>query len=97
MTILSECETIPARERAGEYVMLRLRTTQGISPEEYEKNYLMPFEPLLSAITPLAEKGLFVQTDGRWVLTPKGFLVSNQIIGRLQEAQEQSEPLAKKR
>lgn len=97
VTILSECETIPARERAGEYVMLRLRTTQGISPEEYEKNYLMPFEPLLSAITPLAEKGLFVQTDGRWVLTPKGFLVSNQIIGRLQEAQEQSEPLAKKR
>ena len=95
--ILSECETIPARERAGEYVMLRLRTIHGISPEEYEKNYLMPFAPLLEAITPLAEKGLFYQKDGRWILTPTGFLVSNQIIVRLQEAQEASEPLAKKR
>ncbi len=97
LPILSECETIPARERAGEYIMLRLRTTRGISPEEYEKNYLMPFEPLLDAIVPLAEKGLFVQDGDRWVLTPTGFLVSNQIIGRLQEAQEKSEPLAKKR
>ena len=97
LPILSECETIPARERAGEYVMLRLRTTRGISPEEYEKNYLMPFEPLLDAIVPLAQKGLFVQDGDRWVLTPTGFLVSNQIIGRLQEAQEKSEPLAKKR
>ena len=95
--ILSECETVPARERAGEYVMLRLRTTEGISPEEYEKNYLMPFEPLLAVITPLAERGLFYRSDGRWILTPMGFLVSNQIIVRLQEAQENSEPLAKKR
>lgn len=95
--ILSECETIPPRERAGEYVMLRLRTTKGISPEEYEKNYLMPFQPLLDAILPLAERGLFVQENGRWILTPTGFLVSNQIIGRLQEAQDRSEPLAKKR
>ena len=77
--------------------MLRLRTTQGISPEEYEKQYLMPFAPLLAAIEPLAAREYFVQKDGRWILTPKGFLVSNQIIARLQEAQEASEPLAKKR
>ena len=95
--ILSECDTIPARERAGEYIMLRLRTTRGISPQEYEKNYLMPFAPLLEQIQPLAERDLFYQQNGRWILTPKGFLVSNQIIGRLQEAQEKSEPLAKKR
>ena len=95
--ILSECETIPARERAGEYVMLRLRTTRGISAEEYEKKYLMPFEPLRAVIEPLAEKGLFTRQSGRWVLTPTGFLMSNQIIVRLQEAQENSEPLAKKR
>ena len=95
--ILAECDSIPARERAGEYVMLRLRTTKGISPEEYEKNYLMPFEPLLETILPLEQRDLFYQKDGRWILTPKGFLVSNQIIGLLQEAQERSEPLAKKR
>ena len=95
--ILSECETIPARERAGEYVMLRLRTNRGISPEEYEKNYLMPFEPLLDLIRPMAEAGLFLLRGGRWTLTPTGYLISNQIIARLQEAQERSEPLAKKR
>ena len=95
--ILAECDAIPARERAGEYVMLRLRTTQGISPEEYEKNYLMPFEPLLETILPLEQRDLFYQKDGHWILTPKGFLVSNQIIGLLQEAQDRSEPLAKKR
>ena len=95
--ILSECESIPPRERAGEYVMLRLRTVYGISPEEYEKNYLMPFEPLLKVILPLEAHGLFEQRNGNWVLTPKGFLVSNQIIVQLQEAQDASEPLAKKR
>ena len=95
--ILSECESIPPRERAGEYVMLRLRTVYGISPEEYERNYLMPFEPLQRVITPLEAHGLFEQKNGNWVLTPKGFLVSNQIIVQLQEAQDASEPLAKKR
>ena len=97
VSILAECETVPARERAGEYVMLRLRTILGISPEEYEKNYLMPFAPLLDEITPLAERGLFIHRNGRWSLTPEGFLVSNEIIARLQLAQEKSEPLAKKR
>ncbi len=95
--ILSECETIPARERAGEYVMLRLRTNRGISPEEYEKNYLMPFSPLLDVIRPLAEQGCFLLERKRWKLTPEGYLISNQIIARLQEAQEASDPLAKKR
>ena len=33
--ILSECETVAPRERAGEYLMLRLRITGGISSEEY--------------------------------------------------------------
>ena len=95
--ILSECETIPLRERAGEYVMLRLRTTRGISGDEYEKNFLMPFRPLEKIIEKLAEKDLFRQEGERWVLTPKGFLVSNQIIAMLQQAQEKSTPLAKKR
>lgn len=95
--ILSECETIPLRERAGEYVMLRLRTTRGIEAEEYEKNFLMPFEPLLEIIQPLSERGLFERINGRWVLTPKGFLLSNRVITLLQQAQEESTPLAKKR
>ena len=77
--------------------MLRLRTTHGINADEYEKRYLMPFAPLQKVIDKLAEKDLFRQDGDRWVLTPKGFLVSNQIIVMLQQEQEKSTPLAKKR
>ena len=30
------------------------------------------------------------ETDGRWRLTPRGFLVSNQLIGDLLDRQEQA-------
>ncbi len=96
VSVLAECEAIPPRERAGEYVMLRLRTIQGIEPEEYERRFLLPFGPLEELIQQLAEKDLFCRKGTRWVLTPKGFLVSNQIIAMLQMAQERSDPLAKK-
>ncbi len=94
--ILSECETIPLRERAGEYVMLRLRTSDGISAQEYERGYLMPFEPLEKAMKRFEEKGYAELVNDRWRLTEKGWLVSNQIILVLQELQARSIPLAKK-
>ena len=96
-TVLSECETIPARERAGEYVMLRLRTSDGISAEEYERQYLMPFAPLEKAMKLFEEKGYAVYENDRWRLTERGWLVSNQIILTLNTLQERSTPLAKKR
>ncbi len=34
-------QKVPARERAGEYLMMRLRTTVGISQEEHEKQHLI--------------------------------------------------------
>ena len=95
--ILSECETIAPRERAGEYLMLRLRITGGIEAEEYTSRFLLPFEPIQKAMERFAEKGLAVQVDGRWRLTPKGLLLSNQIIGTLLEIQERSQPLTRKR
>ena len=36
-------------------------------------------------------------SDGRWHLTPEGFLVSNRIIGELQEIQDECVPLTKRR
>ena len=96
-TVLSECEPIPPRERAGEYVMLRLRTSDGISAEEYERQYLMPFAPLEKAMKRFEEKGFAVYENERWRLTERGWLVSNQIILTLNTLQERSTPLAKKR
>lgn len=96
--ILSECEAIPKKERAGEYIMLRLRTVQGIEAEEYMKSFLLPFAPLEKLMQKYEKNGLAVRTaEGRWHLTPKGFLVSNSIILELLEAQQRSTPLAKKR
>jgi len=92
--IMEDMEEIPVRERAGEYLMLRLRTNVGIEQQEYEKLFLLPFAPLEDVLE--KQRRLFhaTQTDsGRWVLTPKGYLVSNDIITDLLLAQDRSYPL----
>ncbi len=92
--IMEDLQEIPVRERAGEYLMLRLRTSVGISAAEYEKMFMLPFAPLEDVLE--KQRRLFhaTQTDtGRWVLTPKGYLVSNDIITDLLIAQDASEPL----
>ena len=92
--IMEEMEEIPMRERAGEYLMLRLRTSQGIDPQEYEKLFLLPFAPLEDVLEKCRRMFTATQTDtGRWVLTPKGYLVSNDIITDLLIAQDGSRPM----
>ncbi len=92
--IMEDIQEIPMRERAGEYLMLRLRTSVGISAEEYEKMFLLPFAPLEEVLEQRRRYFHATQTDsGRWVLTPKGYLVSNDIISDLLLAQDGSEPL----
>ncbi|MGM9578932.1 MAG: radical SAM family heme chaperone HemW, partial [Evtepia sp.] len=92
--IMEDLQEIPMRERAGEYLMLRLRTSVGISAEEYERMFLLPFAPLEEVLEKRRRYFHATQTDtGRWVLTPKGYLVSNDIITDLLLAQDNSEPL----
>ena len=96
--VLREVQEVPSRERAGEYLMMRLRTTAGLNPEEYERRYLLPFAPLEEALEDLAKRHLAVRTyDGRWHLTPQGFLLSNTIISDLLIIQEQSETITRRR
>ena len=92
--IIDEIEEIPMRERAGEYLMLRLRTSTGVSAEEYERLFLLPFAPLEDVLEKRRRYFHATQNDqGRWVLTPKGYLVSNDIITDLLLAQDRSYPL----
>ena len=96
--IVDEDDEIPQTERSGEYLMLRLRTTHGIEEWEYRREYRMNFSPLEEKLTAYQSHGLAAQENGRWRLTPKGFLLSNHIIGTLLELQEQatlSETLAR--
>ena len=95
--VLREVQEVPPRERAGEYLMMRLRTVSGLDPREYEKRYLLPFGPLQAALEKNKEQGLAVRTfDGRWHLTPAGFLVSNSIISDLLLIQEKYKTKARK-
>lgn len=93
-TIIDEVQEIPTRERAGEYLMLRLRTVNGISPEEYERLFLLPFAPIEDILIRQRNLGYASQSeDNRWRLTPQGFLISNTILSDLLIAQEESIPL----
>ena len=92
--IIDEVQEIPLRERAGEYLMLRLRTFNGTNAEDYERNFLLPFAPLEDILERNKDFGYAVRTeDGRWHLTPKGFLLSNTIISDLLLVQDKSAPL----
>ncbi len=89
--ILRELTEIPVRERAGEYLMLRLRTSGGIQREEYESRYLLSFDPLETILITARANGQAQQEHGRWRLTPKGMLLSNTILTDLLIAQETSQ------
>ena len=92
--IIDEVQEIPRRERAGEYLMMRLRTVSGISAEDYERMFLLSFEPIAEQLERNRQLGYVARTeDNRWHLTPKGFLISNTIISDLLVAQDKSIPL----
>lgn len=93
-TVVEELQEVAPRERAAEYVMMRLRTTAGIDRETYENTYLLPFAPLEELLLTYKQQNLAVQTyDGRWHLTARGFLLSNSIISDLLLVQERSKSL----
>ena len=89
--VLREVQDVPHRERAGEYLMMRLRLSSGVDPVEYEKLFLLPFAPLEQVLLQCKERGLAVKTfDGRWHLTPEGYLLSNTILTDLLLVQEKT-------
>ena len=90
--IIDEDDLIPKRERSGEYLMLRLRTTWGIEEWEYRREYFMNFDPIEQKLAEYEHRGWAARDGQRWRLTPQGFLVSNQLIGELLELQK-SAPL----
>ena len=92
--VMEDVQEIPLRERAGEYLMLRLRTYYGIAPDEYERKFLLPFDPLREVLAKYRALGYVgINDDGRWNLTAKGYLISNTILSELLIAQDNSLPL----
>lgn len=89
-TVIEDVQEVPPRDRAGEYLMMRLRTVMGISREEYEKQYLLPFDPLEEILADCQQRGHAIRSDGRWRLSPEGMLLSNAIITDLLLAQDRT-------
>lgn len=84
--MLSENDRIPPMDRDTEWVMLGLRTVRGLDPREFENRFRRRFSCFLPFLGQCEKAGYALFEDGRWHLTPKGFLVSNQIIGGMLDA-----------
>jgi len=85
--IVEHDEEMSDFENAGEYLMLRLRTTHGISQEEYYNIYRLKMDFVLVLLHKYEENGWAMFEEGRWRFTPKGFIISNALIGELLDAQ----------
>ncbi|MBQ5777380.1 MAG: radical SAM family heme chaperone HemW, partial [Oscillospiraceae bacterium] len=86
--IIDKLETINTSERCGEYLMLGLRTTTGISAKVLEKKYLTFFEEIEKVLLEYHKTGHTEYDGASWRLTPEGFLISNRIIGDVLDALE---------
>ena len=84
--LLSESETEETLARDFEYVMLSLRTAEGIDHAYFERTYRQRFAPLDALFRQYETAGLAQPTEKGWRLTPRGFLVSNSIIVALEDA-----------
>jgi len=90
--VMRDEEEIASYQRQGEYLMLRLRTADGVDFMELERLYNINAAPYEAALQALVEQGLTEHVSTRWRLTEKGFLVSNRIINLVIEAGEQPSP-----
>lgn len=84
--LLSESEDGATLARDFEYVMLSLRTAEGIDRRYFETVYRQRFDPMETLFCRYETAGLAQRTEKGWRLTPRGFLVSNAIIVELEEA-----------
>lgn len=84
--MLSESERIAPMDRDTEWLMLGLRTVQGLDPKNYERRFRRRFDCFLPFLENCRSAGYAQFTDGHWHLTPQGFLLSNQIIGGMLDA-----------
>ena len=79
---LSESACPAEREREEERVMLALRTARGLDLSALKEDT----RDAEAVLEECARHGLSQKENGRWRLTPQGFLVSNAVIVRVLEA-----------
>lgn len=79
-------ETVADFPPALEYLMLALRTANGIQPDEFEARFSVSFTPFLQRLQFFQPHGFTVLQNGHWRLTEQGFLLSNTILADILSA-----------
>jgi len=80
---VGESETLTARQRLAERLVLGLRTREGVRREWIDERLALEAGRLPSLLEAWAEKGLLVEETGRVMLTEAGFLLSDAIFVEL--------------
>ena len=84
LDVTAESETINAAQAASEFIMLGLRTREGMDLGRYEQQFGAGMRARLEEnIGPLRRSGLVLQVSGRLVLSDRGILLSNDVTARL--------------
>lgn len=83
---VEEADELAFGDRVGEFVMLALRTADGIDEDAFFTRWGRDFAPFARRLERYIPTGHVQRESGRWRLTPEGFLVSNAIIGDALEA-----------
>ena len=79
-----ERERPTLRQRANEYVMLRMRLGEGILRRAFEERFGSPLDGMLGdAITPFVRRGLVEDTGAGYRFTREGLLLSNAVLSEL--------------
>ncbi len=82
--LLSENYAIRPSERLGEYVMLRMRLTEGVDTDAFTARFGVSFEKLFGKYIKLYHTHGFMEKTGRrWHFTPKGMYVSSYILSAM--------------
>ncbi len=79
-------EEIPLRERLGEYIMLRMRLTEGVDSREFMRTFGKDFGMTYGAkLKKYIEGGYMSDSGGYYRFTPAGMFVSNYILSDILE------------
>ena len=81
--ITCESHAPSSHERDEEYVMLRLRLSEGICERDFQNRFGQRFSEKYPIADRLLQEGLMAQSEGRIFLTDRGFFVSNAILCEL--------------
>jgi oxygen-independent coproporphyrinogen III oxidase len=81
-SIPSEAERLEGRRRAGEALMLALRTTQGVRLGDFKERYgIDVIQDYASVVQRFAQTGLLERVAGTMRLTQRGRFVANDVCG----------------